>query len=122
MASGSASTAGRATEPARGIRTLEKSGVPPGRTAGSGTCSFSGPELGHPVALFSLVLSVRGPGRVHSRPALSAPRPHRRSAMCRDRALRHVNANCKTSSGALSTQEHRWAEDINHQSDVMALP
>ena len=32
-----------ATEPARGICTLEKSGVPPGRTAGSGTCSCSGP-------------------------------------------------------------------------------
>src|SRR5579872_438472 len=43
MASGSASTSGRATAPARAIRTLEKSGVPPGRTAGSGTCSLRGP-------------------------------------------------------------------------------
>ena len=63
MASGSASTAGRATEPARGIRTLEKSGVPPGRTAGSGTCSFSGP---YPVIWLPSSHSsclVRSPGR-----------------------------------------------------------
>src|SRR5690606_15853898 len=34
---GSTSIGGRGTEPAFGMGTLEKSGVPPGRTSGSGT-------------------------------------------------------------------------------------
>src|SRR5580704_10283771 len=40
--SGSTSISGRGTEPALGILTLEKSGLPPGRTAGSGTCKLRG--------------------------------------------------------------------------------
>ena len=38
MSRGSTSISGRGTEPASAIGTLEKSGLPPGRTAGSGTC------------------------------------------------------------------------------------
>src|SRR5580704_13437448 len=40
--SGSTSISGRGTEPALGMLTLEKSGLPPGRTAGSGTCKLKG--------------------------------------------------------------------------------
>src|SRR5262249_33583908 len=48
---GSTSISGRGTEPARGMGTLEKSGFPPGRTAGSGTWRLSGalPVMSYPL-------------------------------------------------------------------------
>src|SRR5262249_18703101 len=46
MSSGAQSTGGRRTSPAELIGTSLKSGVPPGRTAGSGTWKESGPKSG----------------------------------------------------------------------------
>src|SRR5829696_1867944 len=64
----SAFTSGRATCPAFGITTFEKSGASPGRTAGSGMWSFSGAysagSLWSPIGYTSLeCLPLAGPAR-----------------------------------------------------------
>src|SRR5262245_6474053 len=62
---GSTSTAGRGTEPASGIGTLEKSGLPPGRTAGSGTYRLKRWSS-------AIVLALLGSQGDRSRPARGA--------------------------------------------------
>src|SRR5262245_31816933 len=68
MSSGAQSTGGRRTSPAELIGTSLKSGVPPGRTAGSGTWKERGPKSG------MRTLPVDGLVTILSRPATcSAP-------------------------------------------------
>src|SRR5215468_6313646 len=68
MSSGAQSTGGRRTSPAGVIGTSLKSGVPPGRTAGSGTWKERGPKSG------MRTLPVDGLVTILSRPATcSAP-------------------------------------------------